>query len=64
MIVWLYVFQCNVLIVYDIFSFKVPKNHFNFQKYCILTTESAILINFGTLSKPTYCLSESSWKMT
>ena len=26
--------------------------------------EPAILINFGTLSKPTYCLSESSWKIT
>ena len=24
----------------------------------------AILINFGTLSKPSYCLSESSWKIT
>ena len=56
-----YVFQImNV----DIFSFIVPKNHFNFSKYCILTMEPAILINLGTLSKPTYCLSESSWKIT
>ena len=26
--------------------------------------EPAILINFGTLSKLSYCLSESSWKIT
>ena len=26
--------------------------------------EPAILINFETLPKPTYCLSESSWKIT
>ena len=37
----------------DIVSFKVPKITL-ISKYCILTMEPAILINFGTLSKPTY----------
>ena len=39
------------------FSLKCEKNTAIF-KYCILTMRPSILINFRTLSKPTYCLSE------
>ena len=40
------------------------KKSLYFSKYCILIMKPSILKNFGTLSKPTYCLSESSWKIT
>ena len=41
----------------DIFAFKVPKNHFNFQNIVYLK-------NYGTLSKPNDYLSESNRKIT
>ena len=46
----------------DIFSFKVPKNQLIF-KTLYFDNGSLDLINFGNLSKPNDCLSESSWQI-